>query len=278
MNGIFTVIISIIGITVIFLGIIWLGFQIEPKIFSPHPEKTNDAGTVDVLPDIPALVKRYYDAAAGSMVPVIKSAVVWGKGKLRINGIWMPVRFKAYYLPGQAFIRYLEVTWFGKTVLKVRDSYMNGEGVLKTNGLLNMTETGEKIDQGQNLAMWGESVFMPSVFFTNTGARWEIVDDKTVRLVIPYGEQNDSLDFKFDLKTGLISHIWAMRYKGQNEEKTPWRIDITEWMTSHYVKIPSRSSVTWEDEVSPWSYWTVEDVEFNVEISEMLKDKPELWG
>ena len=285
MNGFFTVIISIIGIAVIFLGIIWLGFQIEPKSFPPHPEKTKDAGTVDVPPDIPSPVKRYYEAAAGSLVPVIKSAVVWGKAKLRINGIWMPVRFKAYYIPGQAFLRYIEVTWFGKTILKVRDSYMNGKGFLKIEGLLKMTETGEKIDQGQNLAMWGESVFMPSAFFTDTRAHWEGVDDKTsmsaeewVRFVIPYGEQNDSLDFKFDLKTGLISQICAMRYKGQNEEKTPWRIDITEWMTSHYVKIPSRSSVTWEDEGSPWSYWTVEDVEYNVEITGVLKDNPELGG
>jgi hypothetical protein len=65
MNGIFTVIISIIGIAVIFLGIIWLGFQIEPKSFSPHPEKTNDAGTIDVPPDIPAPVKRYYELLRG---------------------------------------------------------------------------------------------------------------------------------------------------------------------------------------------------------------------
>lgn len=172
-------------------------------------------------PEIPEPVKRYYEAAAGSVVPKVKSAVVWGKAKLRINGIWMPVRFKAYYIPGQAFLRYIEVTWFGKTVLKVSDSYMNGEGVLKIEGLLNKRETGEKIDQGQNLAMWGEAVFMPSVFFTDTSTRWEAVDDETVLLVIPSGKQNDSLDFKFDLKTGLISQIWAMRYKGQNEEKTP---------------------------------------------------------
>lgn len=278
MSSILAIAIILVVIIAILMIIVWLGFQIEPKSFSPHPEKTNDAGTVDVSPEVPEPVKRYYEAAAGSMVPVIKSAVVWGKAKFRINGIWMPVRFKAYYLPGQAFIRYLEVTWFGKTVLKVRDSYMNGEGVLKIEGLLNKRETGEKIDQGQNLALWGESVFMPSVFFTNTSACWEIVDDKTVRLVIPYGQQNDSLDFKFDRKSGLISQICAMRYKGQNEEKTPWRIDITEWMTSHYVKIPSRSSVTWEDEGSPWSYWTVEVVEYNVEISEMLKDNLKLGG
>lgn len=260
MSSILTIAVIIVGIVAVLLIIIWLGFQIEPESFSPHPE-------------IPEPVKRYYEAAAGSVVPEVKSAVVWGKAKLRINGIWMPVRFKAYYIPGQAFLRYIEVTWFGKTVLKVSDSYMNGEGVLKIEGLLNKRETGEKIDQGQNLAMWGEAVFMPSVFFTDTSTRWEAVDDETVRLVIPSGKQNDSLDFKFDLKTGLISQIWAMRYKGQNEEKTPWLIDITEWMTAHYVKIPSRFSVTWEDEGSPWSYWTVEDVEYNIEITEIVQEK-----
>jgi hypothetical protein len=270
MNGIFTVVISIFGIAVIFMGIIWLGFQIEPKSFSAHPEKMKEAGAIIVPTNIPKPVMRYYEAAAGSHVSEVRSAVVWGKAKLRINGIWMPVRFKAYYLPGQAFLRYLEVTWFGKTIIKVSDSYMNGEGVMKIEGLLNMKETGEKIDQGQNLAMWGETVFIPSFVIADTRAHWEAVDNDSVRLVVPYGEQNDSLDFKFDPKTGLIKQISTMRYKGQNEEKTPWQINITEWMTSHYVKIPSRYTLTWEDEGSPWSYWTVEGVEYNIDIADNL--------
>ena len=37
------------------------------------------------------------------------------------------------------------------------------------------------------------------------------------------------------------------------------------------------SSVTWEDEGSPWSYWTVEDVEYNVEICRNVKRDPENW-
>lgn len=272
MNNIFSIVIVLIGIIAVLLAIGWLGFQIEPESFPPHPEKTKDEGIVNVPPDIPEPVKRYYEAAAGSLVPEVRSAVVWGEAKLRINGIWMPVRFKAYYLPGQAFLRYLEVTWFGKTILKVSDSYMNGEGVMKIEGLLNVKETGEKIDQGQNLAMWGETVFMPSVVIADTRARWEVIDDDSVRLVVPSGKENDSLDFKFDPQTGLITQILAMRYKGQNEEKTPWLINITEWMTSHYVKIPSRFSVTWEDEGSPWSYWTVEDVEYNVDVTGMITE------
>ena len=276
MNGIFTVVISIIGITVIFLGIIWLGFQIEPESFPPHPEKTKDEGIVKVPPDIPEPVKRYYEAASGIHVPVIRSAVVWGKAKLRIIGIWMPVRSKTYYFSGQAFHRYMEVTWFGWTLLKVSDVYRNGKGFTKIEGMLNKTETGEKIDQGSNLALWGEIIFIPSVPLTDPRARWEAIDDGSARLVVPFGEKNDSLDFKFDPKTDMITQISAMRYKGQNEQKTPCLINVTEWMTSHYVKIPSRFSVTWEDEGSPWSYWTVEDVEYNVDVGEMINETQEL--
>ena len=41
-------------------------------------------------------------------------------------------------------------------------------------------------------------------------------------------------------------------------------------------EIPSRFSVTWEDEGSPWSYWTVEDVEYNVDVGEMINEAQEL--
>lgn len=270
MNSILTIAIFLVGIVAVLLTIGWLGFQIEPESFPTHPEKTKDAGTIDVPSDIPEPVKRYYEAATGSHIPAIKSAVVWGKAKLRINGIWMPVRFKTCYLPGQAFLRYLEVTWFGKTILKVSDTYMNGEGVMKIEGLLNMNETGEKIDQGQNLAMWGETVFMPSVVITDTRARWEAVDEETVRLVIPFGDQNDSLLYKFDKKTGLISNISAQRYRGQDDIKTPWLIEFTEWKMYQSVKIPVRYASIWEDEGSPWSYWTVEGVEYNINIADNL--------
>ena len=80
--------------------------------------------------------------------------------------------------------------------------------------------------------------------------------------------------FKFDPKTDLVSNVSARRYRGQEEEKTPWRIELTEWKNFHSVKIPVRFAVTWEDEGSLWSYWTVEGVEYNVDIEDNLS----VWG
>jgi hypothetical protein len=34
--------------------------------------------------------------------------------------------------------------------------------------------------------------------------------------------------------------------------------------------IPTRSAVTWEDEGSPWSFWTIEGIEYNIDVSEKI--------
>ena len=43
--------------------------------------------------------------------------------------------------------------------------------------------------------------------------------------------------------------------------------------TFHGIKIPSPASVTWLDEGTPWSVWTVEDVVYNVDVSEYIRAK-----
>ena len=267
MSIVVRVIEAIIGVLVILAGIGWLGFQIPPKSLPPHPDKTQNLGTVELSPDLPKPVYRHFTETLGSQAPRIESAVVWGKAKFRISGLWMPVRFKAHYVPGQDFYRYMEVTWFGLPILRGSDSYLNGEGILNMAGNV---ETGEKIAQGQNLAVWAEAVWMPSVFVTDSRVRWEAVNDVSARLFVPFAEQEDSLLVRFDPQTGLMTQMSAQRYRDQEEKKTPWRIECMDWETFHSVKIPIRAAVAWEDEGSPWAFFAVEGVEYNVDVSEKI--------
>ena len=69
MNTISIVVIAIISIAIVLLGIGWLGFRIEPESFAPHHEKTKDAGSFELPPDLPEPVLRYYEAAESSHVP-----------------------------------------------------------------------------------------------------------------------------------------------------------------------------------------------------------------
>jgi hypothetical protein len=89
MNNVFTIAMVLVGMVVLILIIGWLGFQIEPEGFSPHPEKTQDAGAINVPTNIPEPVKRYFRAAAGSNVPEVKSAV---------GGYCIPCNCRSSYL------------------------------------------------------------------------------------------------------------------------------------------------------------------------------------
>jgi hypothetical protein len=248
----------------------WVGLQVPPKGFPPHPEKTRDLGAVEMPTGLPAPLQRYLAAALGSRVPRIESAVLWGRGRLKIKGLWLPVRFRAYYLPGRAFYRLMEITWFGFPILKGVDSYIDGHGGLKITGLLDLEETGEKIDQAQNLVLWGEAIWTPSLYFTDPRLRWEAVDEKTARLIVPFGEGEEVFLVKFDPQTGLIREMSAPRFRGQEEAKTSWRVECLDWKPSHGLKVPTRVIGHWADENGPYVVMSVEGLEYNVDVSEVL--------
>jgi len=263
-------------VTSVFLGLAllvglgWVGLQVPPKGFPPHSEKTPALGTVELQSGLPGPVRRYFEAALGEEIPRIESAVLWGRGRLRIKGLWFPVRFKAYYLPGRSFSRLMEITWFGLPILRGVDSYIDGRGGLKITGLVELEETGEKIDQAQNLVLWGEAIWTPSLYFTDPHVRWEAVDEKTARLVVPFGEGHEVFQVKFDPRTGLIQEMSALRYRGQEEAKTPWRVECLDWKPFHGVMVPTRVVGTWADEKSPYVIMVVEGLEYNVDVSGVL--------
>jgi len=252
------------------VGVGFVGLQVPPKSFPPHPEATRDLGTVELPPGLPAPVQRYFDVALDGQAPRIESAVLWGRGRLKIKGIWFPVRFKAYYLPGRSFLRSMEITWFGLPILRGVDSYINGRGGLKITGFIHLEETGEKIDQAQNLVLWGEAIWTPSLYFSDPRVRWETVDEHVARLIVPFGEGEESFLVKFDPQTGLIREMSAKRYRGQEEAKTAWRVECLNWKSFHGVKVPTRVIGHWEDEKTPYVIMTVEGIEYNVDVSEKI--------
>jgi hypothetical protein len=266
-------IVTVIGSIAALAVIAWLGFQILPKNFPPHPEKTKEIGSLELPSDLPKPIQEYLEATFIKRAYKLESAVIWGRARFKMAGLWMPVRFRAHYLPGQDFYRYMEITWFGLPLLRGYDSYINGEGMLKMWGLRRISEMGEKINQSQNLTAWAEAMWMPSIFITNPKVRWEVVDNLTARLVVPFGEQEESLLVKFDRKTGLITQMSAQRYRNQEEEKTPWRVDCLRWKTFRTVKIPSPIALTWEDEGRPWALFSVEGIEYNVDVSDKISGK-----
>ena len=264
-----------VGTLALLVGVGWLGLQIKPSPFEPHPEGTGELDTAELPSELPEPVYRHFQATLGERVPRIETATVWGRGDFNFNGLWTHVRFKSYHDPGREFLRDQEISWFGMPILRGVDAYLGGKGSLDITGLfglLNISDSGEKFDQGQNLAMWAEALYTtPSVLVLDPQVRWQPIDDTSARLIVPFGEQEeDSLRVEFDPESGLMTSMSGMRYRDQEETKTPWRGEFSDWRTVHGMKVPHRVVGTWEDWEGPYVILDLEGAEYNVAISERM--------
>jgi len=206
----------------------------------------------------------------GNQIPVIESAVISGRGKLRVFGLRFPSRFRFTHVAGQGYRHYIEATIFGYPVMKVNEWYLDGNARMELP--VGVIENEPKVDMAANLGLWGEAIWLPSILITDPRVRWEAIDDTSARLVVPFGDEEDTFTVTFDRETGLMRTMEAMRYKEATDEaKIPWRNEPLGWQTFHGIEIPSPAATTWLDEGTPWAVWTIEDVVYNVDVSEYIR-------
>jgi hypothetical protein len=261
-----TRILGVLGVLGGVLATGWLGLRVKPRPFPGYPESTADLDTVALPDGLPEPVTRFFKRIVGERVPIITSAVITGSVRLRFFGLNIPGRFRITHIAGQAYRHYIEATFFGLPIIKVNEWYLDGKARLQLP--FGVVENEAKIDMAANLGLWAESIWLPSVFLTDSRVRWETIDEATARLVVPFGEQEDSFTVGFNPHTGLIRTLETMRFQEATDEaKTLWRNEALGWQTFNEITIPSRASVTWGDDGVPWSVWTVEDVAYNVDVS-----------
>lgn len=261
-------------ILIVFL--FWLGLQIQPKPFSNYSAPATPLQTITLPDDLPAPVERFYRQMYGDSVPVIDSAVISGIGRLRINGITLPARFRFVHISGQDYRHYIETTLFGLPLLKVNEHYVNGKARLE---LPFGVSEGAKVDQGANLALWAEAIWMPSLWVTDSRARWEAIGENSATLIVPFKQEAGASTFEeeyftvsFDPETGLLRSMQSMRYKGEeSREKTLWINEVVEWQTLGDFTQPVRSAVTWQDEDSPWARFTTLEIVYNADVSSYVQ-------
>ncbi|MCZ7674149.1 MAG: hypothetical protein M5U34_47000 [Chloroflexi bacterium] len=187
--------------------------------------------------DLPAPVARYYEAIMGEEAPVVETAVITARGKLRFMGITFPARMRFTHDAGQGYRHYIEATIFGVPLLKVNERYLDGQARMELP--VGVIENEPKVDMAANLGLWGESVWLPSIFLTDSRVRWQAVDETTARLIVPFADKEDSFTITFDAQTGLIRHMEALRYReAADEEKIPWRFDVLTWDEFNGILIP----------------------------------------
>jgi hypothetical protein len=262
-----------LGILVVLFLLGWLGLQIRPKSFSPYPQETAPLKTIPLPSGLPTPVERFYKTVYGEQIPVIATAVLKGRATISPFGVKLPARFVFVHNAGRDYRHYFEATWFGIPFLKVNEGYLDGESFFESpmGAYYNEPNT----NQGANLAVWAEAGFFPSIWLTDERVRWEPVDDHTALLYVPFEAQEENFVVRFDPKTDLIGTMEAMRFReaGEGKQKILW---ITRTEPGPYIegtKLSTRGSATWLDQGKPWAIFTLEEVDYNVDVSEYIRQR-----
>lgn len=263
---------AIISLVLLVPLLLVTGLRVQPQPFPAYPETTPTLSTVPLPAALPAPVARYYQTIFGDEVPVVETAVINTRGTVRFAGITFPARLIFTHEAGQGYRHYIEATLFGLPLMKVNERYLDGQAKMELP--VGVVENEPKIDMAANLGLWGESIWLPSIFLTDPRVHWEAIDETSARLIVPFAEGEDSFTAVFDPETGLLQSMEALRYQdAADTEKIAWLLEPITWGTYHGMMIPATSSVTWADEGTPWLIVEIESVAYNVDVQEYIRAK-----
>ena len=266
----FMVIASIL-IVIILLG--WLGLQIKPKPFSAYPEKTPSLKMIPLPAGLPAPVERFYKTVYGDKIPVIETGVIKGRATIAPFGVKLPARFLFVHNAGKDYRHYIEATWFGIPLLKVNEGYLDGKSFFES-PMGNIYDDAST-NQAANLAVWAEAGWFPSIWITDPHVHWQAIDGRTALLFVPFEDEEENFVVRFNPDTGLMDSMEAMRFRdsGPQAKKILWITRNIEGKKIEGTQLDAIGSATWLDQGKPWAIFTLEEVNYNVDVSQYIRQK-----
>ena len=162
-----TVTLAVVGTLALVVALGWLGLTARPAPFPEFPQATaTPLETVALRSGLPKPVDRFFRTAYGDRVPVIESAVLTGRARIRpVGPISVPARYRFTHIARQDYRHYIEACWFGVPFLKVDESYLDGHSVIDIPII--GKDSGPEVEQAANLGLWAESWQFPAILVTD---------------------------------------------------------------------------------------------------------------
>lgn len=248
-----------------------VGYEIETLL-----DRIDDTPSETVHPsdyaDVPAPVKRYFEAIGIDGQPAVRSVRLKQRGQMRTSpgGAWIPIEAKQYLTvdpPG--FVWLAKTRIMGVLPMWVRDKFTAGHGEMWIRPLGLITagrSSGAEIDQGTMLRYLAEMAWFPTALLPSEHLQWEPIDDRSARAIFTLDEQSVAATFEFG-DSGLIERVEAQRYydTGEGYELKSWSGIHTDYQGVDGVRIPTGAELTWhlDDGDFTWLKLEITEIEFN---------------
>ena len=273
MSVVLKILAIVLGILILLILLVVIGVNIRPKSFPAYAQRTPPLKTVPLPTGLPAPVDRFYRTLYGGQIPVIESVVITGRAQLRpVGPVFLPSRFRFTHVAGRDYRHYIESTIFGIPIFKVNESYLDGQAQAE----LPWASSGNdpKLNQAANLGLWAEAVWFPSIWITDPRVQWSPVDDQTAILTVPFEDSQERFVARFDPDSGMLHWLESMRYHNETSTfKVLWMNESLEWGQVDGRPILVKGSAIWMDDGKPWAIFTVEDIVYNVDVSQVIRQK-----
>jgi hypothetical protein len=247
------IIMTISTIVIVLLVVGWIGLQVKPQPFPQYAETNSEIKTTSLPSGLPAPVERFYRKQYGSEIPVIETAVISGRGTMRLFNVNIPIRFRFSHEVGLNYRHYVDLAIFGFPLIKSYETFRDGKGWARTPGGI---DQGEGMDQGSNVSLWAEALnWFPAVLLTDDRVQWKPVDDNTALLIVPATTGQEVFVVRFDPERGSAKYVEAIKYKSAIGKKMLW------------------INGTWFEDGRSWIQLNVEDSLFNVDVHDYIWEK-----
>ena len=264
----------IFSILIILLIAGWMGLRVKPKPFPMATLPQMEIKTVPLPAGLPAPVERFYRTVYGDEIPVIETVVIHGRAVIRpFMNIPFPARFLFVHEAGKNYRHYIEATWFGMLLLKVNEGYVDRESFFESP--MGTYYDDPNTNQGANLALWAEAGWFPALWVTDGRAHWVAVDEQTALLYVPFEQAEETFVVRFNPQTGLVDSMEAMRYRepGEGKPKILWITRNEAGASLPGSHLSAVGSAMWLDQGRPWASFTLEELVYNVDVSEYIRQR-----
>jgi hypothetical protein len=215
--------------------------------------------------DLPAPVKRYFNAVLKERQPIVTTVNVTHSGTFNMGDSeekWVPFSSTQYVItqrPG--FVWDARIQMAPGLVVYVYDAYVAGEGALtaKILGILTVMEQPNtpELAQGELMRFFAEGAWYPTALLPSQGVRWEAINDKQASAKITDGSTEVKLVVNFN-EEGLISSIYSDgRYRAVDgvQVATPWQGRFWDYEWRDGILVPLEGEVAWLLPEGPKPYW-----------------------